>query len=382
MAEHDSLGDEGFCAKYDVEMPNRLVLTDGRRAYDCTAIFSAAHRLVTGDPRSITVVESSRAEAKIIEIFASYGLDVMDLRAALKPEDQSRFGEVPGFSEGSTFSRRKDAHAAGVHRAGQDGIVGRAKIGAESIVLSGGYEDDIDLGDEILYTGRGGQDERKKQVDDQSFSDHKNAALLVSMIRKLPVRVIRGARHKSPFSPASGYRYDGLFRVVDAWREGGKDGFQICRYLLKKIDVSSPAGSEVSSGADESPSLPSGNKRPSRRRVAQDRIVRSTEVAEFIKNIYDCTCQICGTRLSVGDRGYAEGAHIKPLGSRHKGPDTVPNILCLCPNCHVLFDFGALRIADDLTVLGGGGELSLRRHEVHFIDREFLAYHRSIFSQK
>jgi len=42
----------------------------------------------------------------------------------------------------------------------QAGIVGGTGSGAESIVLSGGYTDDEDHGDEIIYTGDGGRDPR------------------------------------------------------------------------------------------------------------------------------------------------------------------------------------------------------------------------------
>lgn len=34
------------------------------------------------------------------------------------------------------------------------GIAGQAKYGAQSVVLSGGYEDDEDHGEWFLYTGR------------------------------------------------------------------------------------------------------------------------------------------------------------------------------------------------------------------------------------
>lgn len=47
---------------------------------------------------------------------------------------------------------------AGIHRPHVAGIHGRSNVGAFSIVLSGGYEDDIDNGDEFLYTGSGGRD--------------------------------------------------------------------------------------------------------------------------------------------------------------------------------------------------------------------------------
>lgn len=38
------------------------------------------------------------------------------------------------------------------------GIHGRDSEGAYSIVLSGGYEDDVDNGEEFYYTGSGGRD--------------------------------------------------------------------------------------------------------------------------------------------------------------------------------------------------------------------------------
>ena len=46
----------------------------------------------------------------------------------------------------------------GVHRPHVAGIHGRESEGAYSIVLSGGYEDDIDSGDHFMYTGSGGRD--------------------------------------------------------------------------------------------------------------------------------------------------------------------------------------------------------------------------------
>jgi predicted restriction endonuclease len=65
-------------------------------------------------------------------------------------------------------------------------------------------------------------------------------------------------------------------------------------------------------------------------------------VERAIKRLYDNTCQICRTRLVTASGPYSEGAHIRPLGIPHNGPDTLENILCLCPNCHALFDGHAL----------------------------------------
>ena len=66
-----------------------------------------------------------------------------------------KFGELNGVVVGRVFADRAALAAASVHRPSQAGICGSRKISAESIVVSGGYEDDSDFGDEIIYTGQG-----------------------------------------------------------------------------------------------------------------------------------------------------------------------------------------------------------------------------------
>ena len=61
---------------------------------------------------------------------------------------------------------------------------------------------------------------------------------------------------------------------------------------------------------------------------------------------------MCGIRLESLASPYAEAAHIRPLGAPHNGPDTSDNILCLCPNHHVLFDHGSVEIGEDLSLIG------------------------------
>jgi len=55
------------------------------------------------------------------------------------------FGEIEGVKEGDLFDDRRVLSAAGVHRPTQAGISGSVADGADSIVLSGGYEDDEDM---------------------------------------------------------------------------------------------------------------------------------------------------------------------------------------------------------------------------------------------
>jgi predicted restriction endonuclease len=53
----------------------------------------------------------------------------------------------------------------------------------------------------------------------------------------------------------------------------------------------------------------------------------------------------CETRLQIGPgRFYCEAAHIKPLGKPHDGPDKTGNMIVLCPNHHLQFDRGVLRL--------------------------------------
>ena len=148
------------------------------------------------------------------------------------------FGNPFGIKEGEIFESRAELIKAGLHRYTVHGIDGNGNDGASAIVLSGGYEDDVDLGDEIIYTGHGGNDTNTgKQIDDQSWESPGNKGLIISQRKQLPVRVIRSFKHNSVFSPKTGYKYGGLYKVVDHWDELGKSGFHICRFKLVKEDV-------------------------------------------------------------------------------------------------------------------------------------------------
>ena len=127
---------------------------------------------------------------------------------------------------------------------------------------------------------------------------------------------------------------------------------------------------------------PPGTKRPPRRKTTVQHVVRSTAVAQQVKKLHRYACQACGVQLTVPAGPYAQGAHIRPLGRPHDGPDTPDNVLCLCPNHHVLFDLGAFVISDDLTFLdplSGREQRKLRTHPKHTIDVQQLAYHRGLF---
>jgi predicted restriction endonuclease len=302
------------------------------------------------------------------------GFEVMDRDAA------PRFGEIPKVPEKTTFPDRRAVAARGTHRALQAGIVGTEKSGAESIVLSGGYED-RDHGDVIIYTGHGGLNANGKRIAGQTFDDSGNAALRTSMREYRLVRVIRGAHEGSDHAPASGYRYEGLYQVESAdYVERGK--FWICQFRMEKakpeLDViATPLVEAELSGEPAHGTPPPGALTPAQRTVVVQRRVRITALAKDVKRIHEDKCQMCGQQLVVGDRTYSEGAHIKALGGPHDGPDMVDNILCLCPNCHVQFDLGAVLIQDDFKILRNGvADGELRRHPDHQINLDYVAHHR------
>ena len=279
-------------------------------------------------------------------------------------------GSVSGVAVGTLFPDRRTLYDDGIHRALQAGIVGKASEGAESIVLSGGYADDEDYGDEIIYTGAGGRDPNSgRQIADQELAGH-NQSLVRSCLNGTPVRVVRGSSHRSTYSPSQGYSYDGLFRVEDYWSEVGKDGFFVCRYRLIKYDIQ--------------PSLPQkplpisqGSNTPSRSTTIVQRIVRDTRLGRQVKELYGHKCQVCGVVLDCTGGVYAEAAHIRPLGRPHNGPDIPENILCLCPNHHILFDRGGFVIEDNCAVSPGGEYLAVRPE--HNLSTEHLRYHRDLW---
>lgn len=280
------------------------------------------------------------------------------------------FGEIPGINEGYWFEGRKEMMPTSFHRNWGAGIDGNGNEGTAAIVLSGGYEDDFDSGDEIIYTGAGGNDPNSgRQIEDQTWKNRGNAGLLKSMNAGLPVRVIRGYNHKSDFSPKSGYTYAGIYSVVDAWEEKGKSGYKICRFRLEY------SGGNIQRKSPEEIELDYKVNDKKRKAGTILRIIRDTKISSDIKQLYNYECQVCGTTIQTKSGRYAEGAHIKPLGRPHDGDDSVDNLICLCPNHHVMFDKGSFAILDNLNLIGcETGKLNL--HAKHKLNKSNLEYHR------
>ena len=110
------------------------------------------------------------------------------------------------------------------------------------------------------------------------------------------------------------------------------------------------------------------------------RIIRDTKVSKKIKAIYDNKCQVCGTRLEIPGGSYSEGAHIIPLGFDCHGPDLESNVLCLCPNHHLLMDSFAFTFNLSGKLIGLDGWLTV--DPSHKISDASILWHNSIYSTK
>lgn len=282
------------------------------------------------------------------------------------------YGEVPDCPPGTVFKDRREAYDAGVHKTTQAGIAGQSE-GTQSICLSDGYSDDEIQGDLITYTGFGGRDPNTgRHVADQKL-EKGNLGLVENFKLGRPVRVLVKESVLTGRKSDNEYVYLGLF-VVTSWSWGTRDGWKVLIYQLRAVAGDSLIPVEVAEALTRGENVP-----PPRRSANVSRIVRNFEVAVSVKRLYDNTCQVCDTRLVTAAGPYSEGAHIRPLGIPHNGPDTLDNILCLCPNCHVLFDGHAMTIRSDGTIfLLGKPAGKLKLAASHQLNYGHLAYQQQI----
>lgn len=286
------------------------------------------------------------------------------------------FGTPDGIRVGQQFIDRRELHDLHVHRPLQAGISGTKAEGSDSIVVSGGYVDDEDHGDWIIYTGHGGNNPSSgRQIAHQSIDSPGNAGLITSRAEGLPVRVIRGKHVGSGYAPTNGYVYAGLFEVTDYWIRDGRDGFDIVRFKLERLPEQAALVTRVLPDPD-----------PACATTTVSRRIRDTALSREVKKIYQHHCQICDETIAGADgRTYSEGAHLKPLGRPHIGRDSLDNLLCLCPNHHAQLDLGGMVLFDDFSVartsdLKPFANISFNQH--HRLDVENARYQRQFWTRE
>ncbi|MED6157851.1 hypothetical protein PIB30_027238 [Stylosanthes scabra] len=168
----------------------------------------------------------------------------VDLQAAKVLKEKGKYvnegkqilGHVPGIEVGDEFQYRIELNIVGLHRQTQGGIdyvKHKGKILATSIVASGGYADDLDNSDVLIYTGQGGNVMNSgKEPEDQKL-ERGNLALKNSNDEQNPVRVIRGA--DSADGKSKTYVYDGLYLVESVWQDMGPHGKLVYKFRLRRI---------------------------------------------------------------------------------------------------------------------------------------------------
>ncbi|KAF5747914.1 histone-lysine N-methyltransferase H3 lysine-9 specific SUVH1-like [Tripterygium wilfordii] len=144
-----------------------------------------------------------------------------------------RMGSVPGVEIGDIFFFRFELCLVGLHSPSMAGIdYLRVNLEEEpvavSIVSSGGYEDDVEDGNVLIYSGQGGN----LNIDQKL--ERGNLALKNSLERGKEVRVIRGV--KDVANPSGKvYVYDGLYKVEESWVEKGKGGCNVFKFKLIRL---------------------------------------------------------------------------------------------------------------------------------------------------
>jgi len=106
---------------------------------------------------------------------------------------------------------------------------------------------------------------------------------------------------------------------------------------------------------------------PDRTPTTVHRILRNSKIIAELKRLYSFRCQLCSTRIELPSGYYCEAHHLKPLGRPHNGPDVKNNIVVVCPNHHVMLDYGAIALNESV--------FKLKRHA---ISAKFIAYHNEV----
>lgn len=105
---------------------------------------------------------------------------------------------------------------------------------------------------------------------------------------------------------------------------------------------------------------------------------RNAKLATALKQHYGYRCQVCRRRTRISGGYYAEVHHVKPRNS-HSGKDVWENMLVLCPQHHVEFDYSVICIdPNGMRYLHRfdkaiNGQPVYQRHP-HHLDSEDLRY--------
>ncbi|MEV4477025.1 HNH endonuclease [Nonomuraea sp. NPDC049504] len=370
IKEYDQLGRDAFLDRYGFrEARHYFILHNGHR-YDSKAIAGVAHRGVDG--RVLRPSEFSGGAATVGRVLGHLGF-LLDTRQDTSPA-AAFLEKIRGLETAVSNGRPKRHQPLTLLWA-----LGRAAHRAERLVPWSVARAEISA----LITEFG-------LPDDRPTPEYPVLKLVHFGLWSMPDHPEPPRPSGSPplawmnrNQPLSGLRE----WVFDLVTEDRAVRAQASAYLLQKYFPNDDQNALLMRVGlvdidEQPPTSPDELRTPGRRSTTVSRIIRDNALSQLIKSLHDHTCQICGVRLLLPDGPYAEGAHIRPLGAPNNGYDVAGNLLCLCPNDHVLFDQGAIVIKDDLTLINrltGEKQGVLRTIPGHHVDPKYLAYHRNLY---
>jgi SAD/SRA domain len=139
---------------------------------------------------------------------------------------------------GQIFLRQLAALAQGAHGSSQGGIAGNPEDGAYSIIVTAHYSSlEKDTINRVEYCAPGSMDNTFK---DSLIESQGLKTLRTSKATRKPVRVLRGKNKDFPDAPAFGFRYDGLYRVVEETRRLNDKGGLYAVFVLERMEGQEP----------------------------------------------------------------------------------------------------------------------------------------------
>ncbi|TMR94757.1 HNH endonuclease [Nonomuraea basaltis] len=376
IAEYDTMGRDAFLDTYGYGPARGYFLVHEGRRYDSKAIVGVAHRGVTGRP--LLPEEFSGGRDTVARRLIRLGFEVTAPGLALGEHtienllmkidslrtDRSKLTDQPRRHQPLTL-----LWALGRAAQGEPRLETWARTSAEisSLIDTFGHGDDRPNPEfPVLRLFHDGLWE----LDESDVPPASTSTAQRWMRDHAPMGGLRPWVHTIVTQHAD-VRAQIVLHLLEVYFQGVDH-----EALLTAVGLSSASDAEVP--------LNDGSPSPQRRQSTTMRVIRDSVLAQQIKDLHGHHCQICGVRLRLPDGSYAEGAHIRPVGQPHNGPDEPGNILCLCPNDHVLFDRGGLTLTDDLLIfdeVAGQVRGSLRLAPQHVINIAHVAYHREAARQ-
>ena len=223
-------------------------------------------------------------------------------------------------------------------------------------------------------------------------ADHPKCIKMSQLLNSLPMHSERSTNKLFRSKNAVSTRLAN-WRYIDPNIEGGlrgvtKDMYGIWDEYYGKLDelqsITKNIKSSINTETKEDTSNHKSNesiidKQPRSRLSVINSLVTDRKLSNWVKDTYKNTCQICNEQLQIPKRYYSEAAHIRAKSDG--GLDSTENILCLCANCHALFDQGAYWLDDEMNIVhfkkGLQGKLFVEKS--HKINISNIRFHRNKF---